>query len=82
MNILYFASIREAIGTAEETISDLNDPSSVQDILDQLIERGEPWRTALSNQTLLTALNQEIVTPETIVSPGDELAIMPPVTGG
>jgi molybdopterin synthase sulfur carrier subunit len=33
-------------------------------------------------ETLLTAVNQELASPQTPVADGDEVAIFPPVTGG
>lgn len=82
MKILYFASIREALNKDEETFTDINETTSVNDVVQSLVKRGDPWATALSNPGLLTALNQEIVDGTTIVTLKDELALMPPVTGG
>lgn len=81
MQILYFASIRESLDTDEETF-EIGRATPISDILKQLIARGEPWASVLSNPSLLTALNQELVTTDTLVDQDDELALMPPVTGG
>lgn len=81
MNILFFASLKERLGCSEISI-DIDTPRPVEQIKIDLIAKGEPWSSALSAPNLLTAVNQEISSAETIVSNSDELAFFPPVTGG
>jgi sulfur-carrier protein len=81
MNILFFASLKERLGCSEVLI-ELDAPCSVEQIKRDLIAKGEPWSSALSSPNLLTAVNQEISSVETVVSNSDELAFFPPVTGG
>ena len=82
MNILFFASLREQLNTGEERWQDLNGAKTAGDVLQQLKQRGEPWRTTLDNEQLIISVNQEVASPDTQVQLGDELAIFPPVTGG
>ena len=83
MKILYFAWLRAKIGTAEE---DLPLPRGVADVaalLAWLKTRGPGYAEALKDLTAVrVAVNQDYVGPEHKVRDGDEVAIIPPVTGG
>ena len=81
MKILFFASLKERLDCSELTL-DIEQPCSIAQIREQLINKGEPWTSALSAANLLMALNQEVATSDTQVTQNDELAFFPPVTGG
>ena len=82
INVLYFASLKDALGVAAEEIDPDKGITDVGSLRDWLCQRGERWQSALSNQRLMTAVNQSIARPETPVADGDEVAFFPPVTGG
>lgn len=82
IDILYFASLREHLGTAQEKLS-IDQFQSVNCIIDALSQRGEQWNKALAeNVNLQIAVNQNIADRSTEVKSGDEIAFFPPVTGG
>ena len=82
IQILYFASLREQVGTAGEQLA-LEEGWTVADLRAQLCARGAPWLEALGrDQAILSAVNQQMAGPETGISDGDEVAFFPPVTGG
>lgn len=83
MQLLYFAWVRERIGTGEETLSLPDDVTSVAQLLDWLAARGEHYAAALDQRShIRVAVNQTYVGTDHPVSDGDEVAIFPPVTGG
>ncbi len=81
IHILYFASFREQLGQGEESL-----PASyatISELLVDLAERGEHWKTVLlENQNLQMAVNHDVASRETPLKAGDEVAFFPPVTGG
>ncbi len=82
IKILYFASLREKLGTASE---ELELPAGVTDVggvLDLLAQRGGEWATLAAVKNLKSAVNQEMARHMTPVKAGDEVAFFPPVTGG
>ena len=82
LNVLYFASLREAFGTASEQIT-LPLPGSVSGLISLLRTRGGAWSDALgSDKRWRVAVNQEMASMDTALNAGDEVAIFPPVTGG
>lgn len=83
IKILYFARLREQLGTAGEELPPLAGPATVGDIADLLRRRGSVWSEFfVENETVLAAVNQEMAHPETRVADGDEVAFFPPVAGG
>ena len=75
ITVRYFASLKEQVGCAEQSIN-LETATAVKAV----------WRQLNPNVDLsaniLAAVNQEYVTLDYLVNEGDELAFFPPVTGG
>jgi molybdopterin synthase sulfur carrier subunit len=83
IRILYFASLRERLGTGAEGIEPDDGTTTVAGIAARLRGRGGVWSEALGAEaTVLAAVNQEMARPDTQVEDGDEVAFFPPVTGG
>lgn len=83
IKLLYFARLRERLGTAGEEIEL---PASVQDVAGLLCclrNRGGNWETELgAGRPVLVAVNQNMAQPQHALRAGDEVALFPPVTGG
>jgi len=83
IKVLFFASLRERLGTGVEEIPAAEAGATLAALRQRLRQRGGLWAEALGeDQTLLTAVNQEMVGPDTSIRAGDEVAFFPPVTGG
>ena len=83
INILYFAWLRERTGTGEEDFPLPEGVATVAALVDTLRRRNAGYDSAFAVPRLVrVAVNQVFATPETPVSPGDEVAFFPPVTGG
>jgi molybdopterin synthase sulfur carrier subunit len=81
LNVLYFASFRELLGTAKEQLPATHD--TVEALITELAQRGESWQQALAdNQNLQIAVNHDVAHRQTPIKAGDEVAFFPPVTGG
>ncbi len=83
VTILYFAWLRERIGTGEERVSLPADIGTVGALIEHLAGRDRGHAAAFENrQTVRCAVNQDFAGPDAVVAPGDEIAFFPPVTGG
>ena len=82
-DILYFASLAEILGRNSEQIELPGDCTTVEDLVQLLRARGEPFTSAFDGNTrILVAINQEMSEPTASISGSDEVAFFPPVTGG
>jgi sulfur-carrier protein len=82
VKLLYFASLREAVGTAAEEIALPPEVASVAALRDHLAARGGQWSALVSTKNLRCAVGQQLVGFDAAVRDGDEVAFFPPVTGG
>jgi molybdopterin synthase sulfur carrier subunit len=82
LKILYFASLREALGQASENIDLPAQIANVGQLQAHLIARGEAWEALRRTKNLRVAINQQMAAPDAPVKDGDEVAFFPPVTGG
>ena len=82
LRILYFAWLRERVGTAEETLPLPDGVATVGALQDWLRGRGPGFASALASPVVRCAVNQEFAGAATAIAPGDEVAFFPPVTGG
>jgi molybdopterin synthase sulfur carrier subunit len=82
IQILYFASIREALELAEEPFECAQE-TTVSQVRVALIARGGIYAEVLGlARPVKTALNQSMCGPDSVLTQGCELAFFPPVTGG
>ena len=80
---LFFAGLREQLGTASEEIELPAGVGTVAAMRSHLLQRGDAWKSALGEAKLVrTAVNQDMVPATTRIQAGDEVAFFPPVTGG
>lgn len=83
IKIKYFARLSESLGVKSEELEFAGEINTAEDIIAQLISRGEIWESAFSGDNkILIAVNQELSEPGVAVNDGDEVAFFPPVTGG
>lgn len=83
IKLLYFARLREALGTAQEEIAMPNDVADIQQLMAWLAQRGGAWQEEFTGcRPLRAAINQELVDNTATIHDGVEVAFFPPVTGG
>jgi sulfur-carrier protein len=83
VTLLYFASLREGLGTSREQVPLPAGTTTVSSLLDQLRSRDGPWTEAFApGKQWRVAVNQRMADLATPLKPGDEIAFFPPVTGG
>ncbi|MBP8183537.1 MAG: molybdopterin converting factor subunit 1 [Rhodoferax sp.] len=81
VQILYFASIREAVGTGTESLETA--ATTIAALRDELIARGGGYADSLARgKALRAALNQTLSDESAALVDGAEVAFFPPVTGG
>ena len=79
IKVLFFARLKDQVGQAELTLTDDIAGKTLAELQQSLIAQG---MIALQDDSIRIALNQNFSTGDAIVQAGDEVAFMPPVTGG
>ena len=79
IEVLFFAGIAEATGM-RRTVLAVDEGITVGKLIDQLCER-HPEAAPLIRRSVVS-LNQEYASADQTVRPGDEIALIPPVSGG
>lgn len=83
IQLRFFASVREALGTSQESITLPDHVRTVGDVRAYLRERGGAWAVTLAEgRALRMACNQQMTDPQARITDGCEIAFFPPVTGG
>ena len=83
IQLKFFASLREAVGTASESLTLPPGVVTAGEVRELLRARGGVWAEALADsKALRIALNQQMTNASATLSEGCELAFFPPVTGG
>ena len=83
VRVVYLARLRDAFGRNEESITLPSADSVVRDVVDALRSRGEPYSHELAQgRAVRVAVNHDLAHLDARVRDGDEIALLPPVTGG
>ncbi|MFQ5850645.1 MAG: molybdopterin converting factor subunit 1 [Candidatus Binatia bacterium] len=79
VKVKIFAALRERVGASEIT-KELGEGSTVRDLW-EAVQRDYP-KLAPVGMRLLYAVNQDYVEADHVLEDGDEVAFVPPVSGG
>lgn len=83
LELLYFAWVREAIGSGGERVDPPASVETVANLIDWLAARGGGYAEAFADRgRLRAALDQRFVALDAPLGEARELALFPPVTGG
>ena len=83
VKLVYFAWLREKIGTGEEFRDIPADVKTAHDLLIWLASLGEDYAEALAVPSVIrVAVDQEIILPDEFLGTPQEIALFPPMTGG
>ena len=79
IRVLLFGQLKEIFGHSEDSV-DLEPGSSVSAILDHYSAKSEKFRPLV--RSIACSVNQEYAPESTILKEGDEVGLLPPVSGG
>ena len=80
VKVLYFASIKERLGKESEEF-EIAEGAKIETLINQIKTENKNAKS-LEFRLFLFAVNQEIAHSDTILKPDDEIAILPPLSGG
>jgi molybdopterin converting factor subunit 1 len=79
VKVLYFAQAREAAGASEEEIT-LPYPAFIDSLFTKILEYHPDIETI--REIVSVSVNYKIMNENIALRKGDEIALLPPVTGG
>lgn len=83
VKVVYLARLREALGRNAERLTLASATPTVDDVLALLRARGDPFARELApGRAFRVAVNHDIAAAGAHLRDGDEVALLPPVTGG
>jgi molybdopterin synthase sulfur carrier subunit len=83
IDILYFARLKEALGLRSERMVLPQTIDTAGALRAHLQARGGAWAVELAAENpVRVAVNQVMASADARIHPGDEVAFLPPVTGG
>ena len=75
IEVMFFAQLTDATGVSSVMVEEVTDT----DMLIQMMKNRYP---ALESSTYMIAVNNAMVTENSIITPGSKVAFMPPFSGG
>ena len=81
INVLYFASIKEKLGLESEAFP-YRPGMTLGDLLADVAEKHPAMKALTASKKFLYAVNQEVSATLSPLADGDEVAILPPLSGG
>jgi len=79
VGVLFFGRVREIAGLAKDSV-ECEEGARIEDLFAQYVARQA--ELAKYRRSLVACCNQEFVAWDTLLHAGDEVAFLPPVSGG
>jgi len=81
VTLKYFASLRSIAGKEEERL-DLGNETTVQKLSELLAKTTPQIGEMILGKKILVSVNQDVAALDTVIHDGDEVAFLPPFSGG
>jgi molybdopterin converting factor subunit 1 len=81
ITLKYFASLK-SIAEKEEDRLDIENPITIDQLSDIISKTTPKMGDMIREKKVLISVNQEMASVETIIHDGDEVAFLPPFSGG
>jgi molybdopterin converting factor subunit 1 len=81
ITLKYFASLR-AIAEKEEDSLDIENPITIDQLSDIISKTAPKMGAIIREKKVMISVNQEMASADTVIHDGDEVAFLPPFSGG
>ena len=81
ITLKYFASLRD-IAEKEKDSLDIENPITIDQLSDIISKTTPKMGAIIREKKVMNSVNQEMASADTIIHDGDEVAFLPPFSGG
>lgn len=81
ITVKYFASLRNVAGKEEEQF-DLGNETTLEELSDEIEKTAPKISEMIRGNNVMVSVNLNVVQPGAIIKDGDEVAFLPPFSGG
>jgi len=81
ITIKYFASLKSIVEKEEDNL-DIKKPISIDQLSDIISKTAPKMGAVIREKKVMISVNQEMASADTIIRDGDEVAFLPPFSGG
>ena len=81
ITVKYFASLRNVAGKKEEQF-DLGNETTLEKLSDEIEKTAPKISEMIRGNNVMVSVNLNVVQPGAIIKDGDEVAFLPPFSGG
>jgi molybdopterin converting factor subunit 1 len=81
ITLKYFASLRD-IAEKEEDSLDIENPITIDQLSDIISKTMPKMGAIIREKKVMISVNEEMASADTIIHDGDEVAFLPPFSGG
>tara|TARA_B100000686_G_C16756078_1_gene955589 strand:+ start:287 stop:535 length:249 start_codon:yes stop_codon:yes gene_type:complete len=80
ITIKYFANLREVAGKSEDHLEEIELP--LKGFVDRIGQFQPQIAELIRGKKIMVSVNHNVAGPDTIIRSGDEVALLPPFSGG
>ena len=81
IDIIYFASLKAIVGKDQESL-DLGPETTVRQLAEIISKTSPQMGEMIREKKVMISVNQDMADNDTIIHDGDEVAFLPPFSGG
>jgi len=82
LRVLFFGKFSEFVDGSDGMTVEASGINRVQDLLGYIAKQNPSLHLEISAPQVMIAVNQQIASSDALLTDGDEIAFLPPVTGG
>mgnify|MGYP002628538629 CR=1 FL=1 len=81
ISLKYFASLKSIAGKEEDSL-EIENPITIDQLSDIISKTAPKMGAIIREKKVMISVNQEMASADTVIHDGDEVAFLPPFSGG
>ena len=81
ITVKYFASLRSVAGKEEEQFS-MGSETTLEKLSEEISKTAPKLGEMIRGNKIIVSVNMDVVQPDAVIKDGDEIALLPPFSGG